>query len=847
MERYHFKKIEKKWQEYWAQKNTFRADDHKPNKYYVLEMLPYPSGRLHMGHVRNYALGDVVARYKKALGFNVLHPMGWDSFGLPAENAAMEHKVHPAVWTKENIANMKGQLKSLGLSYDWDREISTCDVSYYRHEQKIFLDFYRKGLVYRKESWVNWDPVENTVLANEQVVSGRGWRSGALVEKKKISQWFIKITAYGDELLESLKSLPDWPEKVKVMQENWLGKSQGAFIDFSIIDREDTIKVYTTRPDVLFGASFIVLSPEHPISQKLAAENTEIADLIAECARMGTSQKALDTAEKKGVFTGINVTSPFEPNRPIPVYVANYVLMEYGTGAVYGCPAHDSRDYEFAIKYNLPILPVIEGDHDYDASVLEGKGNIINSDFLNGLNFEDATGKAIDKLKALGVGEETIVWRLKDWGVSRQRYWGCPIPMVHCDACGVVPLSDQQLPVELPLDITFDKPGNPLDHHPTWKKINCPQCGCPAERETDTLDTFFESSWYFLRYCDPHNQDKAFDAKTAESWMNVDQYIGGIEHAVLHLLYARFFNRALRDCGYGDLGEPFKGLMTQGMVCHETFKDQQGNWLYPEQVMQQNGKWVTVDGHLPVKLGASEKMSKSRKNVVDPSHIISEFGADTARLFILSDSPPEKDFEWSEAGLNGSWRYINRVWKLVDEHLAILKDKIDKPPALTPAAEDTLKLMHKKIDAVTKDLEGFTFNKVIAHLRELSNQLEILNLQQPAEKWIFQEAIPAFLQMLAPIAPHITQELWERLDKPGLIVDAPWPVADQTLMEEDRVTIGVQINGKLRGEITISSAATQEDAWNAAKTLPFVQECMEGKEVRKIIYVQNRILNLVIS
>ena len=847
MTRYNFKQVEQKWQKTWEDQKTFRADDHKPNKYYVLEMLPYPSGRLHMGHVRNYALGDVVARFKRALGHNVLHPMGWDAFGLPAENAAMENKVHPATWTHENIATMKAQMKLLGLSYDWDREVATCDPSYYKHEQKMFLDFLQAGLVYRKESWINWDPVENTVLANEQVVNGCGWRSGAPVEKKKLAQWAVKITAYAEELLQGLDTLKYWPEKVKTMQHNWLGKSFGAYVDFPIMGEDRRVRVYTTRPDTLFGASFVVLAAEHPISQEMAKNNPELTAFIAECARMGTSQKALDTAEKKGVDTGLRVQCPFEPDRTVPLYVANYVLMDYGTGAVYGCPGHDQRDFEFAQKYGLEILPVMEGDHDYTKSAYEGEGTSINSEFLNGLDMEAAKQKAIQKLEQDQLGEGTVVWKLKDWGVSRQRYWGCPIPMIHCPTCGIVPVPENQLPVELPMDVSFDKPGNPLDHHPTWKHTTCPACHGKAQRETDTLDTFFESSWYFLRYCSPHNTDKAFDKTVAEDWMPVDQYIGGIEHAILHLLYSRFFTRALKQCGYANLDEPFAGLMTQGMVCHETYKDAHGKWLNPADVMHRNGKWVTVQGQESVTVGPHEKMSKSRKNVVDPSHIIAEFGADTARLFILSDSPPEKDFDWSEAGLNGAWRYINRVWKLVVDHLALVQNPPKRPDALSAAAAATERLLHQKIKAITDDLNAYAFNKVIAHLRELSNQLENLNLQEPSEAWIYGEAVPAFLQMLAPIAPHLTQELWTIVQKPGLIVDAPWPSANPALLENDTVVLGVQVNGKLRGEITLSRDASQEQAVALAMDVPGVQVHVQNKTVCKVIYVQNRILNIVVS
>jgi leucyl-tRNA synthetase len=665
--RYNFKETERKWQRQWEERKSFAAQrDPRRPKYYVLEMFPYPSGRIHMGHVRNYTLGDVVARYKRAQGFNVLHPMGWDAFGLPAENAAIAQDVHPAKWTYENIATMRAQLKSMGLSLDWDREIATCHPEYYRHEQRMFLEMLEAGLAYRKEAMVNWDPVDQTVLANEQVIDGRGWRSGAVVEKRTLSQWFFRITAYSDELLAALEKLERWPAKVRLMQENWIGRSEGARFFFKVKNSDERIEVFSTRPDTLYGASFVALSPNHPLATKLAKKDGKLAAFIAECNRMGTSEATLETAEKQGLNTGLQAIHPFDPTWTLPVYVANFVLMEYGSGAIFGCPAHDQRDLDFARKYKLPVKPVVlpKGEDPKSFSVgneaYVGDGTLFNSDFLDGKDVPSALKAAIARLKELDQGEGTIAYRLRDWGVLRQRYWGCPIPIIHCEACGIVPVPKDQLPVRLPDDVSFDKPGNPLDHHPTWKHVACPTCGKPARRETDTFDTFVESSWYFARYCSPRSP-QAMERPDVDYWLAVDQYVGGVEHAVLHLLYSRFFTRALRRCGYLGIDEPFDGLFTQGMVCHETYRDSDGEWLFPSDVRKEGGKAVAVgDGH-PVAVGRSEKMSKSKKNVVDPTHIIDAYGADTARWFMLSDSPPERDLEWTEAGAQGAWRFAQRL------------------------------------------------------------------------------------------------------------------------------------------------------------------------------------------
>ncbi len=855
MARYNFKETEAKWQRVWTEKRCFNVtEDAARPKYYVLEMFPYPSGRIHMGHVRNYTLGDVVARYKKARGFNVLHPMGWDAFGLPAENAAIENKVHPAKWTYENIASMRTQLQGMGLSYDWEREIATCHPDYYRHEQKMFLDFHKAGLAYRKESWVNWDPVENTVLANEQVIDGKGWRSGAPVEKKRLSQWFLKITDYAEDLLQAIQTLERWPDRVRLMQHNWIGRSEGARVFFPIANlpggRDEKLEVFTTRPDTLFGASFCAISPNHPLAGELAANNPALTDFIAECSRIGTSEAAIETAEKKGFDTGLKAIHPLDPSWQVPIYVANFVLMEYGTGAIFGCPAHDQRDLDFARKYGLPVIPVVKPA---DAETVEigdtafpGEGVLFNSRFLDGLPVEDAKQRIVTELEKNGLGQANISYRLRDWGVSRQRYWGCPIPFIHCADCGIVPVPEDQLPVVLPDDVTFDAPGNPLDRHPTWKHVACPSCGKPAQRETDTFDTFFESSWYFARFADARGET-AFDRDKAGYWLSVDQYIGGIEHAVLHLLYSRFFMRALKKCGYTDVEEPFAGLLTQGMVCHETYKDADGKWLFPAQVTKDaNGNSVTVEGGRPVTVGRSEKMSKSRKNVVDPVHIIGSYGADTARLFMLSDSPPERDLDWTDAGIDGAWRYLNRLHRLIDEGLDTLAPvKGARPNSLDGKAAAAEKALHKTIAGVSDDLDRFHFNKAVARIRELSNQLEDLDGQDEGSRWMKRRGLETLVQLIGPMTPHLAEELWGLLGHQGLLAETAWPEADPAMLVDDSVTIAVQVNGKLRGTIELPRDIDKQTAETAALALPAVLQQLEGKAPRKVIVVPNRIVNVV--
>jgi leucyl-tRNA synthetase len=853
MSRYPFQETEAKWQRIWAERGTFRArlEPGRP-KYYVLEMYPYPSGRIHMGHVRNYTIGDVVARYKRAQGHDVLHPMGWDAFGLPAENAAMSKGVHPADWTYANIEEMRAQIQSMGLSLDWSREIATCDPAYYRHEQAMFLDFLDAGLVYRKESWVNWDPVDHTVLANEQVIDGRGWRSGAVVERRKLAQWFFKITAYDQELLDALATLDRWPPKVRLMQEKWIGRSEGARVRFPIIDRAQPLEVFTTRPDTLFGASFMALAPDHPLSSELAAQDQGVASFIAESARTATSEEAIEQAEKIGYDTGLRCRNPLAPDQELPIYVANFVLMEYGTGAIFGCPAHDQRDLEFARQYGRPVLPVVLPPGEDQASyaigdeAYVGDGRLINSGFLDGLDVAAAKRRVIAELERLGVGAGEVTYRLRDWGVSRQRYWGCPIPVIHCGRCGIVPVPREELPVTLPYDIEIGGRGNPLDRHPAWKHVACPRCGGAARRETDTFDTFVESSWYFLRFCSPAAEE-AFEREAVDAWMPVDQYIGGVEHAVLHLLYSRFFTRALRRCGYLGFDEPFAGLFTQGMVCHKTFRDAAGNWLEPAEVEETpDGAWRALDDGRKVRVGRSEKMSKSKRNTVDPTATIAAYGADTARLFMLSDSPPERDLEWTEAGIDGAWRYLNRLWRLFDERLPVLAPSGAAPPGpLSPAAAELKRVIHQTIAAVSDELERFHFNKAVALIRELSNGLEAFDPADPAAPALLRRGLETLVLLLGPMVPHLAEELWARLGRETLLADAPWPEADPAWLVEDRVTLAVQVNGKLRATITLPRGSDREAAESAALAEPNVRRAIEGRPLRKVIVVPDKIVNLV--
>ena len=855
MSRYNAKETEEKWQQRWAEAGCFAVqEDSAREKYYVLEMFPYPSGKIHMGHVRNYTIGDVVARYKRARGFNVLHPMGWDAFGLPAENAAMERGVHPASWTYDNIATMRSQLKLMGLSLDWDREIATCHPGYYQHQQRLFVEMMGKDLVYRKESSVNWDPVDHTVLANEQVIDGKGWRSGAAIERRKLSQWFFKITAFSDDLLAALDGLERWPEKVRLMQRNWIGRSEGATIQFKMHGRDDRLTVFTTRPDTLFGASFCAIAANHPLAAEIAGNNPAAAAFIADCNRLGTSEEAIETAEKQGFDTGLTAEHPFRSGQRLPVYIANFVLMEYGTGAIFGCPAHDQRDLDFARKYGLPVIPVVlpadadPATYTVGDEAFTGDGKAFNSDFLDGLGVTEAKRAAIDRLAAQGDGEGTVQYRLRDWGISRQRYWGCPIPVIHCAGCGpqAVPVAD--LPVRLPEDVTFDRPGNPLVHHPAWKHTTCPKCGGTAERDTDTMDTFVDSSWYFARFCSPRAAEP-MDRTAVDYWLPVDQYIGGIEHAILHLLYARFFTRALKEIGYVGVPEPFAGLFTQGMVCHETYRDADGKWLFPEQVEKAaDGSAFQVDGKAPVTVGRAEKMSKSKRNVVDPEAIISTYGADTARWFMLSDSPPERDMEWTDAGVEGAWRFNQRLWRLVGENLESLPAAEAPLPEgeLSEAVVELRRTVHKTVAACGEDLEQFRFNRAVARIYELANALGAFKAGDAGGRWALREGLELLVRLIGPMMPHLGEELWQRLGHSGYLVDAPWPMPDASLVSDEKATLAVQVNGKKRATITLPVDAGNEEAEAVALADPAVQRAMDGKSARKVIVVRNRIVNVVV-
>jgi leucyl-tRNA synthetase len=857
--RYDFAEAEPRWQRAWADRACFAVDDVPADgrpKYYVLEMFPYPSGKIHMGHVRNYTLGDVVARYKRARGCSVLHPMGWDAFGLPAENAARERGIHPARWTWDNIAAMRAELQRMGLSLDWSREFATCDPDYYGHQQKLFLDFLRAGLVERKESWVNWDPVDGTVLANEQVIDGRGWRSGAPVEKKQLSQWFLRITDYAPELLAALDGMDRWPDRVRVMQARWIGRSEGARLNFALTQPEDSIgsvEVYTTRPDTLFGMSFLALAPEHPLSLAVAARDPAAAAFVAECRRLGTSEAVIETAEKQGYDTGLQVRHPFDPARTYPIWIGNFVLMEYGTGAIFGCPAHDQRDLDFARKYGLPVVPVVLPPGENPArftigdTAYVGPGTQFNSDFLDGLDVEVGKRAAIARLAETGQGRGETNWRLRDWGVSRQRYWGCPIPVIHCEACGIVPVPDADLPVRLPDDVAFDRPGNPLDHHPTWKHVACPACGKPARRETDTFDTFVDSSWYFARFCSPKAAEPVTRA-AVDHWMPVDQYIGGIEHAILHLLYARFFTRAMRRAGHLSVDEPFAGLFTQGMVTHASFRGVDGRWLYPEEVeIQADGAARHTDTGEMVVIGRVEAMSKSKRNTVDPGAIIARYGADTARWFILADNPPERDMEWTEAGVAGAYRFTQRVFRLAESGR---HPGHDWPADAAPAAVALRQVTHRTIAAVTEALESFAFNVAVARLHELANA--IADAAKAADEtglaWARHEAVMMLARLVAPMMPHLAEEVHVRVN-PGapMVTELPWPEADPTLTAAATVTIAVQVMGKLRGTIQQPPGTPRDANIELARAEPNVARALEGKRVVKEIYVPDRIVNFVVA
>jgi len=873
-DRYNPRETEPKWQKFWDESGTFRTRNEGPQpKYYVLEMFPYPSGRIHMGHVRNYAMGDVVARYKRAKGFNVLHPMGWDAFGMPAENAAMQNNTHPAKWTYQNIATMRAQLQSMGLSLDWSREIATCDPSYYRHQQKMFLDFLKSGLVDRKKSKVNWDPVDMTVLANEQVIDGRGWRSNALVEQRELTQWFLKISDYSQDLLDSLQTLDRWPEKVRLMQQNWIGRSEGLMLRFDIDPAtapasETELEVYTTRPDTLFGAKFMAIAADHPLAKTMAVGNPQLQAFIDECHRMGTSVATLETAEKKGFDTGVKVVHPFDPNWKLPVYVANFVLMDYGTGAIFGCPAHDQRDLDFANKYFLGNTPVVApADADPKTFIVtntayDGDGVMINSRFLDGLSIEAAKDEVAKRLEGEMLqgrprATRQVNFKLRDWGISRQRYWGCPIPVIHCDDCGTVPVPDADLPVKLPDDVTFDRPGNPLERHPTWKHVKCPVCGKDAVRETDTMDTFVDSSWYYARFTDPWNETEPTTRQVADAWLPVNQYIGGIEHAILHLLYSRFFARAMSATGHLGVKEPFEGLFTQGMVAHETYRSQNGDWLQPNEVeIRTDGnsrKAFRTEGGGEVAIGSIEKMSKSKRNVVDPDDIIGTYGADTARWFMLSDSPPDRGVIWSEDGVQGAFRYVQQLWRLVGSLADVAAPAGSPITGITePAAVEIRRATHSHCAAVGDHIERLRFNTAIAEIRKLSNALSksIGDIESPEIsaqcRLAYREAADSLVLMFAPMMPHLAEECWERLGHSGAVAYAAWPVIDPVLAKAETVTMPVQINGKKRAELVIGRDTDVKTVEAEALQMDDVQRALDGKPVKKIIVVPNRIVNVVV-
>jgi leucyl-tRNA synthetase len=871
-ERYNAREAEPRWQKVWDEAGIFATGnaDTRP-KYYVLEMFPYPSGRIHMGHVRNYTMGDVLARYKRARGFDVLHPMGWDAFGLPAENAAMERKIPPKAWTYQNIEAMKAQLKSMGLSLDWAREIATCDPSYYKHQQKMFLDFLRVGLAERKKSKVNWDPVDHTVLANEQVIDGRGWRSGALVEQRELTQWFLKITKYSDELLAAIDTLDRWPDKVRLMQRNWIGRSEGLLVRFALDAKttpsgETELKIFTTRHDTLFGAKFMAIAPDHPLATAAAAKNPKLAEFIAETKRHGTAQEIVDTAEKQGFDTGIKAIHPFDPSWKLPVYVANFILMEYGTGGIFGCPAHDQRDLDFVNKYGLGNTPVVcPPGQDPKTFIItdtayDGDGRMINSRFLDGMTIDEAKEEVAKRLEheqrgGHSVGERQVNFRLRDWGISRQRYWGCPIPVIHCPKCDVVPVPDKDLPVTLPEDIKFGEPGNLLDRHPTWKHVTCPQCGGPATRETDTMDTFVDSSWYFARFTDPWIETAPTDRKQVDRWLPVDQYIGGIEHAILHLLYSRFFTRAMKVTGHAGLDEPFAGLFTQGMVVHETYQKADGEWVMPADVKiegagDQRRATLASTGE-PITIGAIEKMSKSKRNTVDPDDIIGSYGADTARWFMLSDSPPERDVNWTEEGVQGAWRFVQRLWRLVHEAAEVAAPAGEaRPASFGPPALALRKAAHRALARVSEDVERLRFNVCVAHIYEFANafqsSLGSLEAAPVADyRWAVREAVEILVRLFHPMMPHLAEECWAALGHKTLVASEPWPKLEPDLLVEDTITLPVQINGKKRADVTVPRNATSAEIEAAVLALDAVKKALDGKPPKKVIVVPLRIVNVV--
>lgn len=846
------------WQRKWDDEGVFQAGPPDParKKYYVLEMFPYPSGGIHMGHVRNYAMGDAVARFRRAQGFNVLHPMGWDAFGMPAENAAIEKKTHPAKWTYANIDTMRAQLQKMGLSLEWERELATCHPSYYRHEQEMFLEFLERGLVYHKKSLVNWDPVDQTVLANEQVIDGCGWRSGAPVEKRALKQWFFRITQMAEDLLVAIDELDQWPDKVRRMQRNWIGRSEGVRMRWNL-EGDEKVDVFTTRADTIFGATFLALSPEHPISARLAESDEALGSFIEECRRGGMSEEEIERKEKIGFKTKLFAHHPFREGVRLPVYVANFVLMGYGEGAIFGCPAHDQRDLDFARKYNLDVIPVV-APPDANVETLEikkdaylGEGVMCNSGFLDGMSIENAKKEIAERLEAIQQGEKVVRFRLRDWGVSRQRYWGCPIPMIHCDDCGAVPVPHEQLPVLLPEDISFDAPGNPLERHPTWKHATCPSCSKSATRETDTFDTFVDSSWYFARFCGAPD-DSPTDRAAVDYWMPVDQYIGGVEHAILHLLYSRFFTRAMRRCGHINIDEPFANLFTQGMVCHETYMAPDGSWISPNEIVWRKGKAFLHDAPATqVRIGAAEKMSKSKRNTVNPSDIIQKYGADTARWFMLSDSPPERDVQWTEAGIQGAFKFLKRFHRLVADNVGKLPPiGSEQPEKLSETALELRRETHACIRFVSDDLKGLRFNKAVARIHELANHIGSFlsegNDTQEGRGWALREAFEAMVRLSAPVVPHLCESCWQILGHESLLAGESWLEADVLLLEQSEATIVVQVNGRRRGELRVPRGALQEAVMEQARQIDAVIHALESGKLERTIFVPDRLVNLVV-
>ncbi len=850
-EKYNPKAIEKKWQAYWQENKIFESHvSEDKEKFYILEMFPYPSGKIHMGHVRNYTLGDVLARYKRAKGFNVMHPMGWDAFGLPAENAAIENKTSPKKWTYENIETMKNQLKKMGLSIDWSREIATCDKDYYHQQQKLFCKFFSDELIYKKESLVNWDPVENTVLANEQVIDGKGWRSGAEIEQKKLSQWFFKITDFAEELLSSLDKMDGWPEKVKIMQRNWIGKSQGCEIKFKILNEgkkisQEYLEIFTTRPDTIFGATFCALSPFHPLVDEILSHKDNKSKLIEKMRAQKVNEETLSKTDKEGVLTDLFIQHPLIKDKKLPVYIANFILMDYGSGAIYGCPAHDQRDLDFANKYGIEVIQVIKPDTDesFDfKTALTGDGSLMNSDFLNGLNVGDAKTKIIKKLEELKIGKGTINYRLRDWGISRQRFWGCPIPIIYREDGKILPVPDDQLPIELPDDIDLSSPGNPLDNHPTWKFTKCPKTGMKAIRETDTLDTFVDSAWYFLRFCSPKYFKGPFDKSEIDYWMPVDQYVGGIEHAILHLLYARFFTKAL---GIEKLNEPFQSLFTQGMVCHHTFQTTDGQWVYPDDITEKEGVLIQTSTGKDVNQGPNESMSKSKKNVIDPESIIQSYGADSARWFMLSDSPPERDINWSISGIQGSWRFCQKVYSLINDNKALFDLTIDAQDT-SSEAENLLKNVHQNLEEVTNSIEKFQMNVGVAKIYETVNLISKFKLKDESCNKAVVESLKILIRIIEPMMPHLAEECWSLMSKKSELHNEPWPEPNKDYLIKSTATIVIQINGKRRAELKVATDTTEEVVMSKVYEIKNVSELVLNKKIRKVIFVPNKIINLVV-